>query len=363
MKQRPVVDWGHPPRKDMPQKPTRLTLKDMAQRLNVSTATVSNAFNRPNQLSAGLRERILSECRDVGYPGPHAAARSLRTGRTGIVGVMLSNYLSYSFSDSVAHQFLQGLADVFEQREYNLLIMPSRDHVSQVPGVESFVDGFIIYGPPEPEKLRRLITQPKSVITVDFELENCVSVNIDNYESAKHCAGHALKGDCEPAAILGLRITDANRVCRISNCALFDSRSTITVQRLNGFLDAAAEAACDIPAERIWHIPDNTHELAYQAAREALMCTPLPKVLLCMSDRLGLAAIQAARHLNLNVPEDVRITGFDDIPEASTQHPSLTTVHQQSIDKGRIAAEIFVGDRPEENVLLPTRVMIRESCP
>jgi len=341
----------------------RLTLKDMARRLNVSTATVSNAFNRPNQLSGELRERILSECRRAGYLGPNAAARSLRTGRTGIIGVMLSNYLSYSFSDPVAHQFLQGLAEVFEQRQYNLLIMPSRDHVAQAQGVEAFVDGFLIYGPPEPRKLERLMIQHKSIITVDFELEGSPSVNIDNYQSARECAEHALKANADSAAILGLRIIDANRVCRISNSQLFDARTTISVQRLNGYLDAARAAGVDIQKERIWHIPDNTHELGYQASREALMSAPLPRVLLCMSDRIGLAAIRAAHHLNLKVPEDVRITGFDDIPEAASQEPSLTTVHQQSIDKGRIAAQMFVGERPEENIVLPTRIMIRKSCP
>lgn len=341
----------------------RLTLKDMAQRLNVSTATVSNAFNRPNQLSGELRERILSECRAAGYPGPHAAARSLRTGRTGIVGVMLSNYLSYSFSDPVAHQFLQGVAEVLEHREYNLLIMPSRDHVAQAQGVEAFVDGFLIYGPPEPTKLERLMIQRKSVITVDFELEGSPSVNIDNYRSARDCAEHALEDSADTVAVLGLRIVDANRVCKLTGRELFDAHTTISVQRLNGYLDAADAVGIDIPEERIWHIPDNTHELGYHAAREALMCAPLPNVLLCMSDRIGLAAIRAARHLNLNVPDDVRIVGFDDIPEASSQEPSLTTVHQQSIDKGRIAAEMFVGERAEENVVLSTRIMIRESCP
>ena len=347
----------------MPSPSPRLTLKEMARRLDVSTATVSNAFNRPSQLSAELRERILSECREAGYAGPNAAARSLRTGRTGIVGVMLSNYLSYSFSDPIANQFLQGLAEVFERRDYNLLIVPSRDNVAQAQGIEAFVDGFIIYGPPEPEKLNRLMLQPKSVITVDFTLAGCVSVNIDNRESARLCAEHALRHGATSVSILGLRIVDANRVCRVSNRKLFDEDTTIAVQRLRGFQDAAAAANVTVPEERIWHIPDNTHELAYQAAREALMCAPLPKVLLCMSDRIGLAAIRAARHLNLKVPDDVRITGFDDIPEAGSQEPSLTTVHQQSIDKGRIAAEIFVGEREETSVVLPTEIIVRASCP
>ncbi|NIB40771.1 substrate-binding domain-containing protein, partial [Pseudomaricurvus alkylphenolicus] len=101
----------------------------------------------------------------------------------------------------------------------------------------------------------------------------------------------------------------------------------------------------------------------YQAAKEALTSKQRPEVLLCMSDRIALAALQAARHLNLRVPEDVKITGFDDIPESHTQHPTLTTVHQQSKDKGTVAAEIFLGMREEKSIVIPTELMIRESCP
>lgn len=343
----------------------KLTLKDVAKRLNVSTATVSNAFGRPSQLSRELREHILAQCKDIGYLGPNAAARSLRTGKTGIVGIMLSNYLSYSFSDPVAHQFLQGLAEVFEEREYNLLVIPSRDHVSQGSGYESFVEGFIVYGPPQPQKLEQLIRQHKSLITVDFEIEGCLSVNIDNYHGAKLCADHALAGSSKSTstAILGLRINDQNRVCRARDGTLFEGESMITIQRLKGFMDSAKALKIPISYDQIWQIPDNTHQLAYQAARESLSAKPRPELLLCMSDRIALAALQAARHMGLRVPEDVRITGFDDIPEAHRQHPTLTTVHQQSIDKGRIAAELFLGMREQTSVVVPAELMIRESCP
>ncbi|TQV74262.1 LacI family DNA-binding transcriptional regulator [Exilibacterium tricleocarpae] len=344
-------------------KSRNLTLKDMAEHLCVSTATVSNAFNCPSQLSKELREHILAECRALGYLGPNAAARSLRTGRTGIIGVTLSNYLSYTFTDPVANQFLQGLAEVFESREYSLLVMPSRDPMKEAKGYESFVDGFIVYGPPQRQTLERLIHQHKSIITVDFDIDGYVSVNIDNYNSARECAVHALKNTVGDVAILGLRIVDSNYVCRIQQRELLRADSTITIQRLRGFLDAIEGAGMTMAAERIWHVPDNTHALGYQAAREALMCSPRPQLLLCMSDRIALAAMQAARHLDLKVPEDVRITGFDDIPESCTHHPSLTTVHQQSVGKGTIAAEIFLGQREEESVVVPTELVVRESCP
>jgi DNA-binding LacI/PurR family transcriptional regulator len=67
--------------------------------------------------------------------------------------------------------------------------------------------------------------------------------------------------------------------------------------------------------------------------------------------------------MGLRVPEDVRIVGFDGIPEGANIHPSLTTVYQQSAEKGRIAARIFLGEQEDANVLLPTCLLVRESCP
>jgi len=201
------------------------------------------------------------------------------------------------------------------------------------------------------------------MIAVDFEVQGQPSVNVDNLQAARECAEHAFQQLDGPAAILGLRLISANRVCRIQSGELFDERSTITIQRLHGFLDAARKRGIEIPSQRIFHVPDNTHSLGYEAAQQALTRSPRPKLLLCMSDRIALAAIQVARHLGLRVPEDVRITGFDDIPEAATQHPTLTTVHQQSVDKGRLAAEIFLGQREAQAIVLPTELMVRESCP
>ncbi len=357
------IQGGWCPDSGMARQKRNLTLKDMARRLGVSTATVSNAFNRPDQLSRELRERILEESLACGYHGPNAAARSLRTGRTGIIGVMLSNYLSYSFRDPVAQQFLQGLAEVFEESDYSLLVMPSRDDVRQAQGYQSFVDGFIVYGPPQRKSFEQLVSLQKSIIAVDFEVDGLVSVNIDNQSAARRCAQHALRGLDGPVMVLGIRLLEAPRVCRVQDNDLFDAESIITIRRLDGYLEAAREAGVEIPSNRIFHIPDNTHELGYEAATRALSTSPRPRLLLCMSDRIALAALQAARHLGLRVPEDVRITGFDDIPEAATHNPTLTTVHQQSIDKGRIAAEIYQGKRPEESLVLPTELVVRESCP
>ena len=94
--------------------------------------------------------------------------------------------------------------------------MPSRDQIEMASGYESFVDGFIVYGPPQQQKLAQLVGQRKSIITVDFEIDGYVSVNVDNLKGARACAEHALQGiesDLD-IAVIGLRINDRNRVCR-----------------------------------------------------------------------------------------------------------------------------------------------------
>lgn len=341
----------------------KLTLKDVAAQLGVSTATVSNAFNRPSQLSTELRENILNECKKIGYAGPSASARNHRVAKTRVIGVMLSNQLSYSFSDPVANQMLQGLSQIFEEPEFNLLIMPSRKGMKNLSGIEAFVDGFIVYGPPDQERLEELRLHKKAIIAIDFDAPGVTSINIDNHKAAKDCALHAFKHFPKHPAILGLRLLDSEHVCVIEGQQVFDRFSNITVQRLNGYLDAAIQAEVYLPHKRIWHIPDNNQSFAYAAALQALNSPSRPELLLCMSDRIALSAVEAAKDLNLRVPQDVMITGFDGIDMAINATPSITTMQQPSMEKGRIAAEIFLGQREDQNITLHTPLRIGDSCP
>lgn len=346
----------------------KLTLKDVAERLQVSTATISNAFNRPDQLSATLRENILKECEAIGYYGPNAAARSLRTGRTGIVGIVLSDELSYSLSDPVANQFLKGMAEVLEQNDYNMLLLSPHDADQnvQVRMQSSMVDGFIVYGH-KPQQCRNRnapwLDPHRNVIIVDSAISGAPAVNVENRKGAYIIAKHALAHQPESVAILGLALLETDRVCRIRDDELFDAAASISIQRLEGYRQALEESDMSVPPERIWNIPHNNHKLAYQAAREALTMAERPQLLLCMSDRIAIAAVQAALHMGIAVPEELQVVGFDGIPESETFHPSITTIYQQTVAKGRVAAQMFLGLRTPEDVELETELVIRESCP
>lgn len=345
----------------------RLTIKDVARHLGVSAATISNAFNRPDQLSVQLRERILHECKILGYRSPGLPPRSPRPGRVGIVGVVLSDCLSYNLKDTVANQFLTGLTEELDKAQLNLLMLSAKeiDSGCQFRQHEAMVDGFIIYGQMNNRQAyEQLIRQRKTLVSVDCTIEENCSIQSDDFGGALVGARHALTHQPKRVGVLGLRLIDSRHVCRVYDPSeLFDESESISVQRLNGYRAAFAERNRQLLHDCIWNIPVNNHACAQQAAREALLCNPRPELLLCMSDTIAIAALQEAQKLGIRVPEDLKIVGFDGIPEALNCYPSLTTVQQNSIEKGRKAGRLFLDAEENKHIVLPTELLIGGSCP
>ncbi len=337
-------------------------LKSVAELLGVSVATVSNAFNRPDQLSPELRRRILEQCAVVGYSGPNAAARSLRTGKSGIIAILLSDTLEYSVSDPVANQFIKGVAEVLQQEGRDLLLLSGK-HNHRSSSAEAVPDGFILYGAPNnQEQLERIFRQQKPMITVDCNIVGLPAVNIDNVATARLSAEHALARMPGKIAVLGLRLIDSDRVCRIQPHELYGTEQSVSRRRLEGYLAAAKNCSRELPAEAIWQIPVNQHDLAMMAAREALQQAERPTVLLCMSDVIALAAMIVARELNIRIPEDLVVVGFDGIDEGERCMPSLTTIHQYSDEKGRIAAKRLLAGDLLGDTELACDLVVRGSC-
>lgn len=343
-----------------------MSLKQLALKLGVSTATISNAFSRPDQLSTKLRDRILKEAEEVGFHGPNLASRMLRSGKSNVIGIMLSDSLKYSFSDSIANQMLQGVAEVLVENDKHMLLLSTQVESIGQRLAESLPDGFIFYGTSEygtVEKpaVNRIIKTGRPVVLVDFELENTSSVNINNEQAAYNIAKHALPDQNLEIVVLGLKLIDVGRVCRLTQDDMDMDYKEITRSRLKGFIKAAQEKSYEIKAESVWHMPVNDHQHATIAAREALTKTPRPNILLCMSDIIALSAISVAKELKLNIPEDIVITGFDGIPEAAASNPTLTTVCQQSIEKGKVAAELLLSGDTNKQIILDTKIKIRNS--
>ena len=328
---------------------SKLTLKDVALQLGVSTATISNAFNRPDQLSKAKREEILEQCKKIGYSGPNKAAQILRKGTSNIVALVLADSISYMVSDPVASTFIKGVSHALREQGKHLLLYAGDSQ--SILDVVDFVDGFICYGAPRNTKLvNELSTSVKPVITVDFDIEDTPSINIDNEEAAYQVAHFALsKGD--QVAILGLRLIDSPSTCRIYDNPLIDVDSSISHRRLDGYLRATREKHITVSNERIWHLPESDRSFARQAAREVLTSSPRPDVVLCMSDIIALELLQMALDMGIKVPEELKITGFDGIEEGERVRPRLTTICQSSTEKGVRAATALLEQLQDKAVL------------
>lgn len=336
------------------------TLKSIAKELGVSNATVSNAFNRPDQLSKKRREDILASCQKLGYSGPNKAAQSLRKGQFNIVALVLPDSVEYMITDPVASNFVKGVSSVLEKNHVNLLLFSGAS--DNINAVSDFVDGFICYGSPRNVKLiDQLRTTNKKVVTADFDIDRKASVGIDNEHAAYEIAKLAINSKDDDIAILGLRLLDSNLTCRVYDLANFDAHCSIAHQRLNGYKKAIEELGVNLRADRLWNIPESSHHFALIAVKEALTSIPRPNVLLCMSDLIALAALKEINSMGLKIPEDIRVVGFDGIDEATRSTPPLTTIHQNSEEKGSKAAELFI-NRAIDSVLIPYCIEYGKSC-
>ena len=150
--------------------------------------TVSNAYNRPEKLSAELRERILAKADELGYAGPNALARSLRRGRTGVLGVVLGEALTYAFEDPATVEFFRGLA-VGRDRAAARAGDRRRDDAALV--LDAAVDAFVLYALPDGHPLVEAVLRRRLPVVVQSapRLEGHPFVAIDERAAARRGRG------------------------------------------------------------------------------------------------------------------------------------------------------------------------------
>ena len=173
---------------------TRPTLATIAEALSVSRMTVSNAFNRPDQLSPELRERVLAKAQELGYGGPDPQARALSRGRTGSIGVILDAPLTLAFSDPAAVQLLHGVATVCEQQELGMSLVPRITGRDAELVKTALVDGFVVYCMGDDDPRRAAMTErhlPYALID-DHPDSADLTVNIDDRGAARIVVAHAV---------------------------------------------------------------------------------------------------------------------------------------------------------------------------
>lgn len=333
---------------------TRVTLKTLAAAVGVSPSTVSNAYNKPDQLSADLRERILATARDLGYTGPDSAARALRSGRSGSVGVLFTGRLSYAFSDPYAVGFLSGLSEVLETHGTSILLLPATD--GDVPDVtavrQANIDAaatFCVADDHPAAQLARARGIP--VVSSDRNPDPATSwVAIDDEAAGARVGEHLHRLGHRRIAV----ITDSNEPAGHAH-TLSDADVTCTdcSARLRGLRSSLPDAAFHIVSGG-----HNARESGTAAAGLALDAQDRPTAIVGLSDVVALGALDAVAQRGLTAGREVSVCGFDDIPAA--ERAGLTTLHQPIAEKGRRVGELLLDPgRTERHVLLPFELVVR----
>jgi DNA-binding LacI/PurR family transcriptional regulator len=337
----------------------RVRLRDVAEHAGVSVGSASQAFGRPELVSEQVRERVLAAAKALGYSGPDPAARRLRTGRTGVIGLIFAERLGYQFTDPAAPAFLRGVARGMQRAPLGLLLIPDSRYRDQAALTvrEAAVDGFIVYSAPRNDpRVETALARRLPVVTVDQPREPTTPfVGIDDRAAARSAADH-------------LRELGHKRVGVLSFVRALDPEEKlvldISVERLKGYEEGLG-GAWDESLVRICR--PNAARPARGAALELLGERSPPTAILAMSDVLAIGALQAAAELRVSVPDELSLVGFDDSPAASLATPPLTTVAQPHEEKGRLATKWLleaIGNGEvgqERRAILPTELVVRES--
>ena len=342
------------------------TLADVAEHLGVSRTTVSNAYNRPDQLSPSLRERVLAAAGELGYAGPNPMARSLRRGSTGSLGLVFDQNLRYIFSDPAAVLFLSGVAAGCEEQGSGLALVPALPEGAAEVVRSALVDGYVMFCTPEDdERFEAVRARGLPYVLVDYSrLAVGPHVNIDDRGGARAVAqhlvdlGHRRFGIVLPWAYGCETAQDAEDLsgpARVTDEQRW--RSFIRHERLVGWRDAIEPAGVDWTTVPVGSAPDRAQDSGYASAAQLLDRADRPTAIVCLSDVLAFGVQRAAAERGIRIPQDLSVVGFDDIPEAAAA--GLTTAFQDHAAKGEHAVRLLT--EGGDDVLLPTRLVVRSS--
>jgi DNA-binding LacI/PurR family transcriptional regulator len=347
----------------------RPTLDTIAQRVGVSRATVSNAYNRPDQLSTALRERIIATAKQLGYAGPDPVARSLATKQAGSVAFMLCDGLSSAFSDPALSIMLDALSSTVDNEERSLLLLPgTNDSGPRAQAVmRAQTDVAVAYSLPDnAPALDAVRERGLPLVVVDQpDVPASARVRVDDVGGARLAARHVASLGHRRVGILAFSLSADGTRGPIGPQRLATAHFRVSLDRIAGYLEGLAEHGIVADGVPVWEAPGSVRELGREGARWLLGREPRPTAVLCMSDELALGAIRAANELGLAVPAEVSIVGFDDTPAASWSDPPLTTVRQDLVAKGRQAGELALrmlnGARPGKPVTIDVELQVRGS--
>ncbi len=325
------------------------TLDDLAVLSGVSRATVSRVING-GPVAPATRERVLGVLEQTGFR-PNAAARTLASGRSGVIGTVMHMDPHLLFQDAYFSQLLQGISDFLAERSLGMMLWlgnrTKEEILDHVLGM-SFLDGVIVsaHTIEDPIVDGLLASSVPTVLIGHRRADRSASyVDIDNEQAADAMTSHLISlGRTRVGHITGTRGTVAGE------------------DRLVGYQRAMRRAGLS------WDglVVDGDFNRSSGVTLAGELLDKGVDAIFCGNDAMAAGALETLRSRGLRIPEDVALAGFDDLDFAVQLDPPLTTVRQGVRQQGKEAARALVQlledpERSPRRVLLPTELVIRQS--
>jgi len=332
------------------------TIKDVARRAGVSTATVSYVLNNSGAVSEATRQRVLQAVKELGYR-PSVIARGLQARESRMIGYSWRPMPPDQFNP-ILEKFIHSMAEAAERHDYHVLTFPSPVPYDEVTIYQDMiesgrVDGFILpHTNLNDRRIRYLLDVGFPFVAFgrsnpewDFPW-----VDVDGTDGMRQAVTHLLD--------LGHR--------RIA-CLAWPEASLTGQYRLEGYQTAMTEAG--LPIDPAWIIrTENDYYHAYQATQSwlALPSDRRPTAVVALSDLMAIGVMNAAADAGLEVGPDLAVVGFDDAPITGYLRPSLTSLRQPIAEVGERAVTMLIqlvrGETPSPaQVLLKPRLIVRDS--
>ncbi len=313
----------------------RPTVKDVAAAAGVGVMTVSYTFNQPSRVAEATRQRVLEAAEQLGYRRPDSTARALRSGRTGQIGVVLGEHLSYAFDDPQAAQFLAGVADVCVEESLGMVLIPTRGDASDADRVlGAAVDAYVLWTTTDEDPVLAAVADSgrPAAIQGGPEHPGITPVSPNDRAAAAAVAAAALEDGRTPV-IVSFPLDRTRHPSQIVGRDLpEDIPFPVTRNRFLGYRDALGSRWAQTP---IAVVPQNHRSDGETAMRDVVARVGrVPLTVLAMSDELALGALTV-------VGEDAVITGWD--ASSAALEAGIVSVTNPLREQGRLCARAALG--------------------
>jgi len=338
------------------------TLSDIAAVAGVTPMTVSRVVNQNGYVSEETREKVLKAVNKLNYRR-NGIARSLKLQRTETIGLVLGD-----IANPYAAELARAVREVTSARGYNVFICVSEQSAKEdISAFESLadhsVDGIIVAtraNKPGDEHLTSMIERGLPVVLIgrDFHHKNADLIAADNHRGGYEATQHLIDLGHERIGFIGTNLTGGAGLKRFQGYleALKKNKIKIDERLITGRKDVGDDA----PGY-------STERAGYEGMKRLLSLPNRPTAVFARNDFTAIGAMTAIKEAGLNIPKDIAIVGFDDIPTAVHTAPPLTTVRQPTRKQGQLAAEFLLRriekkeQLPREERILECELIVRQS--